>query len=162
MSRKPQIAILIILFVFFSCNVSRDMKRDKTRDFTELIKDNFTKVKRVGDTVRTKDLYKYHFKDTTIYNVNRVTGTTQLIKYDNQGQIKLLECQSGHIDILQKQNERLLTLLEKDTKEVQKNFELKPIIIVYFFIGLGLLFLSIGLFIKYHVRRLVLSPTTIV
>lgn len=136
---------LFIAIMFSSCDVlKKTVKNQEDRTLTESTE---TLTKRMGDTVRY-EIPNIILKDTTIYKTNRVTGTTQTVRYNDKGMIDLVECQSGAIEELKRENKTLVEAIkEKDkTKETEFNSE----IIIYFMLGLvGIVFILAYLGYRY-------------
>ena len=133
------LVIFSILFTLFSCDIQKKaIKNKQDRTVSELSERT---IKRKGDTV-SYTVPKIIYKDTTIYTVNR-QGTTLRTVYDNSGQINQIDCFSSLIEITER-NEKLLQEVLK-SKDREKTEEFDSSIILYGFIGVGLLF-AIGLF----------------
>lgn len=141
--------VFVLLFsTLQGCDVlKRTVKNQEDRTLTE---STVTITKRVGDTVRYL-IPKITYKDTTIYRTNRVTGTTQVVRYNDKGMIDLVECQSGTIDELRRTNKELIEFIKE--KDKTKETEFKSEVIIYFMLGfvviiLGLAFLMFKLISK--------------
>ena len=135
--------IASILFTLFSCDIQKKaIKNKQNRTVSELTERT---IKRKGDTV-TYTVPKITYKDTTIYTVNR-QGTTLRTVYDNSGQIDQIDCFSSLIEITER-NEKLLQEVLK-SKDSEKKEEFDSSIILYGFLGIGLLF-AIGLFFAFN------------
>ena len=146
-----KIWILIISFCFLSgsCKSSKNkFKQDEDRQLTE---NTTTITKRVGDTVRY-EIPKVVLKDTTIYKKNYVTGTTQVVRYNDEGKISWVECQSGFIEVIQENNRVLIENINNMNK--QKETEISPSIFIYFFAGLAIFFGIAFLLIKKYIKSL--------
>jgi hypothetical protein len=120
--------------MFFSCKTTKDVNREK--EDRQLTETTTLTTKRVGDTVRY-EIPKIVMKDTTIYKKNYVTGTTQVVRYDNKGKITWVECQSGFIEVIQENNRILIENINNMNKH--KEVEIPTNIILYFFLGLTIL-----------------------
>lgn len=124
--------LLIISILFLSsCNLLK--KVDKTSTDTESTERIREITSRKGDTV-TYEIPNVRFKDTTIYTYNRV-GSRIETRYDSKGDIDLINCITGEINMLR---EEIRSMKEsEDTK--QKTEQGKANIFVW--IG-GLIILS--------------------
>ncbi len=119
----------MILFVV-SCDVTKKAVKSKTEsDFTEQI---ITKTTRVGDTV-SFEVPNVFLKDTTIYTYN-YQGTRIETRYNDQGQIDLINCMTSNIDQLIEENRRLTEVGKIKTNDKEKKFNSE--IILYGFMGL--------------------------
>ena len=125
------ISILIIITVFISCDTSKRLFKDRSAkqqtEITEQI------ISRKGETI-TYYVPKVKFKDTTIVNTNRVTGTTQVLRYNSDGQVDLAQCISGAIEEINRSNKELIEMLDK--KEKTKDVEFQTETILYIMFGL--------------------------
>ncbi|WP_299116966.1 hypothetical protein [uncultured Winogradskyella sp.] len=137
--RVPTWLPLAIILLFNSCDIQKKaIKNKEDRTISEVEERT---IKRAGDTVRYT-VPKITYKDTTIYTVNR-QGTTLRTVYDNSGQIEQIDCISSLIEV----TERLERMTEEviKSKDREKTEEFDSSIILYGFIGVGIL-LAIGLF----------------
>tara|TARA_R110002020_G_C15913310_1_gene742166 strand:+ start:59 stop:529 length:471 start_codon:yes stop_codon:yes gene_type:complete len=133
------ILTLISLVLFCSCDVQKRAAKQKedriVKEQTETIK------KRVGDTV-TFEVPKIIYKDTTIVKKNYVTGTTQVVRYDDNGRIDLVQCLSGAIEEITRSNKELVEAITKKDSEKTEQFDSD--VILYGFIGLGFFIVIVG------------------
>lgn len=133
--------LLLFLFIgFFSCSVQKKaskLKRDK-----ELFSAMETITTRRGDTV-TYVVPNVKFKDTTITRANYQTGTTQLVRYSHKGDIDLIQCLSGDIKEIIRHNQLLIESIKE--KQQDKTETLNSSLILYLFLGLGVIILVVGL-----------------
>jgi len=146
--------LIIILIAFTGCKSTKDVSRqDEDRTVTETSK---TITTRIGDTVRY-EIPKVILRDTTIYKKNYVTGTTQVVRYNNDGKITWVECQSGMIEIMQENNRILIENINNMQKH--KETEIPASTLIYFFVGLALfLVIVLGvafLFLKKYLKTII-------
>jgi len=146
--------LIIILIAFTGCKSTKDVSRqDEDRAVTETSK---TITTRIGDTVRY-EIPKVILRDTTIYKKNYVTGTTQVVRYNNDGKITWVECQSGMIEIMQENNRILIENINNMQKH--KETEIPASTLIYFFVGLSLfLVIVLGvafLFLKKYIKTVI-------
>lgn len=144
---KKALLILTSLLIF-SCGITK--KRDKVKEDRTLNESTEIITKRVGDTV-TYEVPRVRFKDTTIVKRNYVTGTTQVLRYDKNGQVDLAQCISGAIEKIERSNRELIEAIVSKNKETKH--EINPIIILYGFIGLALLILIVGGALFFYVKK---------
>jgi hypothetical protein len=142
--------ILIFIVVFSSCKVTKDV--DRKKEDRQLTETTTLTTKRLGDTVRY-EIPKIVMKDTIIYKKNYVTGTTQVVRYNEDGKITWVECQSGFIEVIQENNRILIENINSMNK--QKDVEIPSSIFIYFFIGLGLFFLIVFFALKKYIKTLI-------
>ncbi len=137
------IAFVILFSTFSSCDVlKKTVKNQEDRTLTESTE---TITKRLGDTVRY-EIPKITYKDTTIYKTNRVTGTTQVVRYNDKGMIDLVECQSGAIDELKRTNKELIEAIKEKDKTKETDFQSEIII----FIMLGFVLIVVLAFFMFR------------
>ncbi|WP_136464945.1 hypothetical protein [Flagellimonas onchidii] len=129
-----RIISIVLLLVFYSCDIQKRAIKNK-RD-TQLIEQIETIKKRKGDTV-TFTIPKIRYRDTTIVKKNYVTGTTQVLRYDNTGRIELAQCISGAVEEITRQNRELIEAIRDKDKEKTEDFDSS--IILYGFLGIGVL-----------------------
>ena len=142
---KKIIFIVLASVFFYGCGVTKN--RQKTKEERTLKESTEIITTRVGDTV-TYEVPLVRFKDTTIVKRNYVTGTTQTLRYNGNGQIDLAQCISGSIERIERSNKELIEAIL--TKDKETKHEVKPTIILYGFIGLALIIvISVGAFIFY-------------
>tara|TARA_R110002020_G_scaffold227409_2_gene438038 strand:+ start:172 stop:624 length:453 start_codon:yes stop_codon:yes gene_type:complete len=142
---KKIIFIVLASVLFYGCGVTKN--RQKTKEERTLKESTEIITTRVGDTV-TYEVPLVRFKDTTIVKRNYVTGTTQTLRYNGNGQIDLAQCISGSIERIERSNKELIEAIL--TKDKETKHEVKPTIILYGFIGLALIIvISVGAFIFY-------------
>ena len=146
--------LIFILIAFTGCKSTKDVQRqDEDRTLTETSK---TITTRIGDTVRY-EIPKVVLRDTTIFKKNYVTGTTQVVRYNNDGKITWVECQSGMIEIMQENNRILIENINNMQKH--KETEIPASTFIYFFIGLALfLVIVLGvafLFLKKYLKTVI-------
>ena len=133
--------LLLGLVLFNSCDIKKQALKNKTdRQLTETTEKT---VFRKGDTVRYV-VPKITYKDTTIVKKNYVTGTTQVVRYNDAGQVSDVECISGAIKEFTRSNKLLLEAIKAKDKSSDHNFDSK--VILYFMIGLALI-VAVSLFI---------------
>jgi len=145
--------IIMIIMMFASCEVLKGTT--KTREDRTLTESTETLTKRIGDTVRY-EVPKITYKDTTIYKTNRVTGTTQVVRYNDKGMIDLVECQSGAIEELKRTNKALIEAI--DNKEKTKETSFNSEIILFVMIG----FMGIVSILAFFVFKYISKNTAIV
>ena len=136
------IACLISVIIFLSissCDVQKKATNQKTNRV--LNEQSETITKRIGDTVRY-EVPNIIYKDTTIVKKNYVTGTTQILKYNEEGNLTAAECISGFIDTIERNNRELIEAIV--SKDSEKTESLNSDIILYGFIGLAFLIVIVG------------------
>ena len=154
---KNLFIVLIILSVFTACKTTKDVNRqDEDRTLTENSK---TITTRVGDTVRYV-VPNIILRDTTITVKNYKTGTTQILKYNDEGKLTSAECLSGVIQIIEENNRILIENINNMNKH--KETEISASIFIYFFIGLALFFVIIFLVffavLKKYIKTIIPIP----
>jgi hypothetical protein len=145
--RNKIILLLFLAALSYSCTSVRDLVRDKGETVTNELKE--TSFERIGDTVRY-EIPKLVYKDTTITRKNYVTGTTQVIKFDKEGDVSYTECISGLISIIERYEKNIRE--EKNLKELESKKGISPSIVLYFMIGLLIVIIGL-LFYKRVVAR---------
>ena len=141
------IAVFAFLTCFNGCKTTKDVNRqDEERTLTETLK---TTTIRKGDTVRY-EVPNIILKDTTITIRNYKTGTTQVLRYNEEGKLTAAECISGLIEIIEENNRILIENINNLQKH--KETEISPAVILYAFIGLAL-FLVIIFFVFFMVIK---------
>ncbi len=137
---KTKILILSFLLLF-SCDIQKKAIKNKEdrilKEQTEII------TKRVGDTV-SYFVPKIIYKDTTIVKTNYVTGTTQRLRYNSQGQIDLAECISGAIEEITRSNKELIETIKQKDQEKEENFDSS--FMLYIVMGVVIVILISGFF----------------
>lgn len=106
--------ILLLVLSMSSCKLLKNINKKENSSKEEIL----TKTTRVGDTV-TFMVPRVIYKDTTITTVNRV-GTRIETRYDDQGNIDLIECFSSNIDELRQE------MRELHSREKEKVEEAEP------------------------------------
>ncbi len=124
-------ATILLFLALTSCDIMK--KSAKTKTDRTLTESTETLTKRIGDTVRY-EVPRVTYKDTTIYRTNRVTGTTQVVRYNDKGMIDLVECQSGAIEELTRTNRELMEVIKDKESEKEEKFDSS--FILYIMIGL--------------------------
>lgn len=114
---RKSIFVLCILLLT-GCNLLKKVNK-KENDTSQVVQTTERTVRK-GDTV-TFVVPNIRYKDTTIYSVNRV-GTRIETRYDNQGNIDLINCYSSEIDLLKTQ----VSLLQQSSSEKDKTESAKP------------------------------------
>jgi len=151
---KKLILLLSFLIILSGCKSTKDVNRqDEDRTVTENSK---TITTRIGDTVRY-EIPKVIMRDTTIYKKNYITGTTQVVKYNSEGKITWVECQSGLIKIIEENNRILIENINNMNKH--KETEIPSSVFIYFFVGLALfliIVLGVAFFLfKKYIKTLI-------
>lgn len=141
------VTVLLIL-ALTSCDVLK--RTTKTREDRTVTESTETLTKREGDTVRYK-IPKITYKDTTIYKTNRITGTTQVVRYNDEGMIDLVECQSGAIEELKRTNKALIEAIDNKDKSKETSFNSE--IIIYFMVGLVLIVCVLAFFVFKYISK---------
>lgn len=138
-----KIILLILVIFIYSCKVTKSATKDKidrtVKEQTETI------TKRVGDTV-TYEVPKIVYKDTTIVKRNYVTGTTQVLKYDANGDLNMAQCISGAVETITRSNKELIEAIK--SKDKDKVEETDSTVFLYIVLGLVILF-GFGFFLMY-------------
>ena len=140
--------IILTSLLFFSCGITKT--RDKVKEDRTLNESTEIITKRIGDTV-TYEVPIVRFKDTTIIKRNYVTGTTQTLRYNANGQVDLAQCISGSIERIERSNKELIEAIL--TKDKETKHELSPTIILYGFIGLALLIVIVGGAFIFYIKK---------
>ncbi|MEX0274306.1 MAG: hypothetical protein AB3N16_08010 [Flavobacteriaceae bacterium] len=91
---------------------------DKHKTATEATEQIVTKTARKGDTV-TFYVPRVRYKDTTIRTVNRV-GSVIETRYDQDGNIDLINCLTSTVDEMREENRRLLEAVSQKNVESEK------------------------------------------
>jgi hypothetical protein len=136
---KKLTLIILASVLFYGCGVTKN--RQKTKEDRVLKESTEIITTRVGDTV-TYEVPLVRFKDTTIVKRNYVTGTTQTLRYNANGQVDLAQCISGSIERIERSNKELIEAIL--TKDKETKHEISPSVILYGFIGLAVFMLVIG------------------
>ena len=147
------IGMIFLALILIGCDVLK--KTTKTREDRTVKEQTETVTKREGDTVTYK-IPNIKFKDTTIYTTNRVTGTTQVLRYNDKGQIDMAQCISGAIEEITRSNRELVEAINNKDRTVEKEF--KTEIIIYIMLGLVLI---VGV-IVFFMYRLISKNTKLV
>lgn len=142
-----RISMICMVLLLVSCDITKQATKGKTD--RQLIESYETITHRQGDTV-FYEIPSVHFKDTTIYRKNYQTGTTQVVKYDKEGNIDL-QCISGLIEEIQRSNRNLVEAILTKQSEKEENFDSS--VIIYAFVGLGVLILMVGAGFIYAFRK---------
>lgn len=134
----------IILLLMTSCDIQKLATKSKSNaDFSENIENRSF---RKGDTVHY-EIPKVFFKDTTIYRTNR-QGTTIKTIYDQNGNMKSIDCFASYIEENRKENREFRQLLLEKTKTKTEDFDSS--FIIYIMGGVVLIvFLGMYLFLIY-------------
>jgi hypothetical protein len=135
---KKLTLIILASVLFYGCGVTKN--RQKTKEDRVLKESTEIITTRVGDTV-TYEVPLVRFKDTTIVKRNYVTGTTQTLRYNANGQVDLAQCISGSIERIERSNKELIEAIL--TKDKETKHEISPSVILYGFIGLAVFMLVI-------------------
>lgn len=139
------IAVLIILLV--GCKSTKDkFKSDIDRTTTETVKKT---TQRKGDTV-TYVVPNIILKDTVITKTNTLTGTTQILRYNDEGKLTAAECISGVVQIIEESNRKVIEAIQESNKH--KETEISPTVILYLFIGFAL-FIVIILVVAFFILK---------
>ena len=147
------IVFVLLFFAVTSCDIMK--KSAKTKTDRTLTESTETLTKRIGDTVRY-EVPRVTYKDTTIYRTNRVTGTTQVVRYNDKGMIDLVECQSGAIEELTRTNRELMEVIKDKESEKEEKFDSS--FILYIMIG----FMGIILILAFFAFKYISKNTAIV
>jgi hypothetical protein len=133
-------AFLLILLAMTSCDIQKKALKTKTdRTVSEISERS---IKRKGDTV-TYIIPNIKLKDTTIYTVNR-EGTTLRTVYNERGQISSIDCFSSLIEVTERTNKLIEEVIKDKNREKTEEFDSS--VILYGFLGLGLIVLIVGFF----------------
>jgi hypothetical protein len=139
---------LLCAFLLLGCKSTKDKTQNKTD--RELIESSKTSTIRKGDTV-TYVVPNVILKDTVITTTNRVTGTTQILRYNEEGKLTAAECISGFIEIIEENQRQLIEAIDQSTKH--KENEISPSVILYAFVGLALLIVIVLGFILWQFKK---------
>jgi hypothetical protein len=139
--------LFVVIILFNSCDIKKEALKTKTdRTITE----STEKItKRKGDTV-IYVIPNIKYKDTTIYTTNR-EGTTLRTVYNDQGDISAVECYASLIEVTERNN-RLLEESIKD-KESNKTENFDSSIILYGFLGIGLVIIVISIVFFFYIKK---------
>ena len=149
---KKLTLIVLASVLFYGCGVTKN--RQKTKEDRTLKESTEIITTRVGDTV-TYEVPLVRFKDTTIVRRNYVTGTTQTLRYNANGQVDLAQCISGSIERIERSNKELIEAIL--TKDKETKHEINPSVILYGFIGLAVFMLIIGGSLFAYVKKVIPS-----
>jgi hypothetical protein len=110
------ILIFTVLFLLCGCDIQKEASKVKSE--SQLNETIETSRKRKGDSVSF--VPRVHYKDTTIYTVNR-EGTTLRTVYDQSGNVSQVDCFASAIEEMQRtQRELTEQLVQKEkTKSEQ-------------------------------------------
>ena len=152
--KAPTFISILFILLTISCKSTKDVnKNNEDRQLTENIK---TTTTRVGDTVHY-EVPNIILKDTTVTIKNYKTGTTQILKYNNEGKLTSADCISGIIQIIEENNRILVENINNMNKA--KTSEISPSIILYAFIGFALfivIILTVAFFLfKKYLKTLI-------
>lgn len=132
MQPNKKFLILIIFVLLFSCDVTKDIVKNKKESAETNI--TTTKTSRKGDTIRTT-ISKTIYKDTTITTINHV-GTQIRTIYDEKGRISI-ECLTSEINELKQEYRNLID--KSKQKEVKKEWSFDTNIVIYIVLGFFLI-----------------------
>lgn len=139
--------LILVLIALSSCDISKKALKTKTdRTVSEMSE---IKIKRKGDTV-FYSVPKVTYKDTTIYTVNK-QGTTLRTVYNDSGNVSQIECFSSLIDITER-NSKLMEEFIKD-KAKEKTEEFDSSVILYGFLGLGIIIIIAAFSIFHYLKK---------
>ncbi len=147
MKAQQIVSLLAFILLFYSCDIQKQATKNKKQsDATEEIT---TISKRAADTLEFV-IPKFNYKDTTIYHINRITGTQGVIRYDKSG-VASVECITAELDELKKEI-RTWSETEKD-KTSEKTENINTTVMLYMMLGfvaivLGAMFLVVRSFNK--------------
>ena len=138
---RSLIIVLITLAGLTGCDIQKKaLKNKEDRTVKEQVE---TITTRKGDTV-SYVVPKITYKDTTIVKTNYVTGTTQVLRYNSEGQIDLAQCISGAIEEITRSNRELVEAIKNKDQEKTEDFDSS--VSLYFMAGLAAIILIIGFF----------------
>ncbi len=113
-----KLIIVTCILLLTGCKLLKKVdKTDRQIDSTEKI---IERTSRSGDTV-TYTVPQIRYRDTTIYTVNRV-GTRIETRYDDRGEIDLINCISSEIEMFREE----LRSMRFDEKVKQKEEKAEP------------------------------------
>jgi hypothetical protein len=113
------IAAILFMMLFSSCDILKKSTKEK-EDVS--IKDNIeTKTFRKGDSVSFRP-GNIMFKDTTIYRVSKENTVLRTV-YDNNGNIRDIDCYASRIEELTKRNFELEQSRKDKQKEKEEKFD---------------------------------------
>ena len=116
---KKLFCLLIFFMLFASCDILKKSTKEK-EDVS--IKDNIeTKTFRKGDSVSFRP-GNIMFKDTTIYRVSKENTVLRTV-YDNNGNIRDIDCYASRIEELTKRNFELEQSKKDKQKEKEEKFD---------------------------------------
>ena len=140
--------VLAILICIYGCKSTKDVDRQKEdRTLTESLK---TTTTRKGDTIRY-EVPNIILKDTTITIKNYQTGTTQILRYNEEGKLTAAECISGVIEVIEENNRILIENINNLQKH--KETEISPVVILYAFGGLALFVIIVLGFVMFQLKK---------
>lgn len=150
--------IFIVIIFTFSCKTIKDVNKNK--EDRQLTENSRIITTRVGDTVHY-EVPNIILKDTTVTIKNYKTGTTQILKYNDEGKLTSAECISGLIQIIEENNRILIENINEMNKH--KEVEIPTSIFIYFFVGMAL-FISIIMIVffflmKKYLKTIIPIPT---
>ena len=116
---KKFLCLLVFSLLFVSCDILKKSTKEK-EDVS--IKDNIeTKTFRKGDSVSFRP-GNITYKDTTIYRVSKENTVLRTV-YDNNGNIRDIDCYASRIEELTKRNFELEQFKKNKTKEKEEKFD---------------------------------------
>ena len=116
---KNIVCLLSVLILFISCDILKKSTKEK-EDVS--IKDNIeTKTFRKGDSVSFRP-GNIIYKDTTIYRVSKENTVLRTV-YDNNGNIRDIDCYASRIEELTKRNFELEQSKKDKQKEKEEKFD---------------------------------------
>ncbi len=116
---KNAVILVLLLFICCSCDITKKSAKSKTdTDFKE---EFVNKTFRKGDSVsfRPGNLV---FKDTTIYRVSKENTTVRTV-YDQNGNIRDIDCYASRIEELTRRNTELQQGEKNKQQEKIENFD---------------------------------------
>jgi hypothetical protein len=116
---KKFLCLLVFSLLFVSCDILKKSTKEK-EDVS--IKDNIeTKTFRKGDSVSFRP-GNITYKDTTIYRVSKENTVLRTV-YDNNGNIRDIDCYASRIEELTKRNFELEQSNKNKTKDKEEKFD---------------------------------------
>lgn len=149
--------IIIIFILLVGCKSTKDkLKTEVDRTTTETTKKI---TQRKGDTV-TYVVPNIILKDTVITKTNTVTGTTQILRYNEEGKLTAAECISGVVQIIEESNRKVIEAIQESSKH--KENEISPMVILYAFIGFAIFIVIILFFVFTYFKKQINTLTGLI
>ena len=159
---KKYILIILALFLLTSCSVLKDKVSGKTKrsENKETIETERITTFRDSDTIQIS-VPHFKYKDTTI--VKRGKTSTAYVNFDQKGgfDIRCIEDKIAEMREIERKITEQNEIKEK-TRTKKKESELKPVTILYFFIGFAIFIVILFVALMFYVKNSVGSITKLI